>query len=155
MSSSGRWSSARWGSPPPGLDSNDPQQVIPYKKILWYSVVITTGSTAGSTAGIILRYFGTYRRKVPQKSTAGWLPQEYHRITTGQYRRLSLPQKYHRITTGQYNMNTTGILQVSTTGLPQEYHRPVPHEYHRNTTGQYHMNTTGTSQLVIITSYYN
>ena len=106
----------------------------PYKKFLWYSVVITTGSTTGNYHRTCPAVFwdittGKYHRKVPHA--------RYHRSTTGQY---------HRNTTGQYHRNTTGIPQVSTTELPQEYHRSVV--FWDITTGQYHtLVTTGIPQV--------
>ena len=108
----------------------------PYKKFLWYSVVITTGSTTG------------FDRKLPQDMSCGILGRttgQYHTLvttgvsqvstthtTTGQYRTLpvvlcgNFHRKYHR-----------KLPQVC--GILGRYHRTVPHaRYHRNTTGQYH-----------------
>ena len=134
------------------------------KKILWYSVVITTGSTTGNYHRTCPAVFWD----VPQDSTTRSLPQEYHRSVPQKYHRAiphtscgTYHRKYHRKlpqvcgvlghTTGQYHtlvttwipqVSTTGIPQVSTTGLPQElpqdYHKLIPQEYHTALPQEYH-----------------
>ena len=94
----------------------------PYKKkSLWYSVVITTGSTTGNYHRTCPAVFWD----VPQDSTTRSLPQEYHMSEPQEYHR-SVPQEYHRSVPQEYHRS-----------VPQEYHRSVPQEYHRITTGQY------------------